>query len=419
MTKGQTYGTIGAIMLAGAMFRGHQTSSTPLSEGAKEVHQSVDKPLEGEGPWLASCRYWAIVRNDSQTAPTPSPKLSIKIDATGDKSTSDVSGSTGDNSKTGCEKWGIPVPPVSSSQAPVIQPEIHAIIAAVPDPIHSHLALDFDRTIDSLMQAASDHRYLASNYWLPWRAPTTAATATTDSSKASSDQATENKRQQQPGLIIFKFSPLAGEKNTGQTSYYRVVYVFLVGESPALGMDGNQLRNALQYEADLRTTYHAKLSMVDPSRVTEAVNALVPAIDAPTDAKIAFLFTRLGIFPKKGDDPIGKLEEVLKQNRNLPSDLKDQIEYWEAHKETIRNYVELNNIDSVLAQPALSTDDVKNVKTSIDDLQLIDQDKKTEIGRIKEDLDTLRVDLETVAFIGPSSSGSATSLRQALLCAPF
>lgn len=37
MTKGQTYGTIGAIVLAGAIFRGYQFPSTPSPDPSKKV----------------------------------------------------------------------------------------------------------------------------------------------------------------------------------------------------------------------------------------------------------------------------------------------------------------------------------------------------------------------------------------------
>lgn len=49
--------------------------------------------------------------------------------------------------------------------------QMHAVIATVPDPVHSHLAPEFDRAIDALIGAASDNHYLISYSWLPWRVP--------------------------------------------------------------------------------------------------------------------------------------------------------------------------------------------------------------------------------------------------------
>jgi hypothetical protein len=47
----------------------------------------------------------------------------------------------------------------------------------VPDPVHSHLAPEFDRTLDALIGAASDNGYLASYSWLPWKTPADLVTA--------------------------------------------------------------------------------------------------------------------------------------------------------------------------------------------------------------------------------------------------
>ena len=68
--------------------------------------------------------------------------------------------------KASCESdaWSIP----TYTDHPT---EISTIIATVPDPIHSHLALDFDRSIDMILLAAADNHYLSSDYWLPWRSP--------------------------------------------------------------------------------------------------------------------------------------------------------------------------------------------------------------------------------------------------------
>jgi hypothetical protein len=259
MTKGQGYTTIGAVLLAGVMFRG-SLSSGP-SQGSDKPREtppaSAEKPMTGEGPWLASCRYWAAVLLTPSAAATTTPQLNIKLTQTDTTFDAAVTGSV-DGTKTPCEQsgdvWGIP-----NKATPGL--EIHAIIATVSDPIHSHLALEFDRSIDSLMQAAADNHYLGSAYWLPWRSPSTPATLV---QPTAADQTMERKRQEQPGLIILKYSPVAGEPNAETTSFYHVVYLFLVGESPALGMDGTPLHNALEYEKHLREVYGAALSMESP-----------------------------------------------------------------------------------------------------------------------------------------------------------
>src|SRR5215469_16423631 len=42
------------------------------------------------------------------------------------------------------------------------------IIATLPDPLHTHFSLQFDRYIEALQQGAQDERYLYDSSWLPW-----------------------------------------------------------------------------------------------------------------------------------------------------------------------------------------------------------------------------------------------------------
>lgn len=257
MTKIQGYGAIGALLVAGVMIRGFSGSGPAPSSGKPRDLTSISEENAGsdDGPWLASCRYWAGVA-PTPSAGTASPQLNLDLNQTGTTFDATVSGSL-DNSKTACEqtgnKWGIPSESLGKR-------EIHAVIFTAPDPIHSHLALEFDRSIDSLLQAAADNKYLGSNYWLPWLV----SSPSSQTQSTAAGKAAERKREEQPGLIILKYSPATDEpKDLGLTSYYRVVYIFLVGESPALGIDGNQLRNALDYEKNLRDSFGAALSMGD------------------------------------------------------------------------------------------------------------------------------------------------------------
>lgn len=247
--------TVGAILLAGAMFRSTSAPTprpTGISLRPSIMSAATMRPRTGEGPWLASCKYWAIARWNKTSVREASTELQ-------DSTTQDSHGGvSAEKSKTDCERegddWGIPV---SDSGH---QPEIHAIIATVPDPIHSHFALEFDRTIDALMQAAADSRYLGSQYWLPWKGHLAAATAV-EPSGISGQNEEDPSREQQPGLIIFKYGPRGNEKDAAWSGYHRVIYLFLVSETPALGINGAQLRNALQYEAQLQKRHRAQFSM--------------------------------------------------------------------------------------------------------------------------------------------------------------
>jgi hypothetical protein len=258
MNRGFGVTSIGtAAVLAGAMVHIGMPRATNSSGGSATLQQRAamaEKAPRGEGPWIASCKYWTESRSDNSAG------LHVTLDEADKRSGEQIKGSA-----SGCDNpddaWGIP--PSSSAEPDVHEPDVHAIIATVPDPVHSHFALAFDRTIDALMQAAADNRYLGSSYWLPWRS-LPASTSSTESSTATTQTEETHKREQQPGLIILKYNPREDEKkDLAWSDYHRVVYVFLVGESPELGVDGNQLRNALRYEAMLKRDHHARLSMGD------------------------------------------------------------------------------------------------------------------------------------------------------------
>jgi hypothetical protein len=291
MTKGQGFTAIGTLLLTGVVFHSSLNSTkSPNSDVSDKAVASAEKPTDDEGPWVASCRYWAAVRTASSTGTKSTPQLTIKLNETKSAFNAAISGSV-DNKKTDCasgaDAWGIPAtkpkaepkrhskPGLAVAPKPDAVPDIHAIIVAVPDPVHSHLALEFDRSIDALLQAAADYNYLGSTYWLPWHSPSNPVPA----QPTEADQTAERKRQEQPGLLVLKYSPSIPEGETKSrmvtASYYQVVYLFLVGESPALGMNGTQLQNALAYEEYLRKNRDATLSMEFPEPGTDSDLAFI------------------------------------------------------------------------------------------------------------------------------------------------
>ncbi len=167
---------------------------------------------DSDGPWKASCQYWAALR-----------PVKASTDSIGKKS-SDCTGPGG---------WGVP-DNIKSLLDHGLQ--VHAVIATVPDPVHSHLAPEFDRTLDAIIGAASDNGFLASYSWLPWKTKT-------------GEDATEKPtgiELDEPGLLIFnRRSTSAGTAPT--------LYMFLVAEMPGDGVNAGQLKKALTYELQLRS----------------------------------------------------------------------------------------------------------------------------------------------------------------------
>ncbi len=262
--------TVGAILLAGLLLHplGSNAPQMAVSSNALQGAQTTPKATEPEsdGPWIASCKYWAPARDSEDDKASDSDDGSQK---TGTKPTKghtteanetqyqvnlrageqiDVyQHPTKESEELGCKnesnRWGIPTKRTGL--------HVTAIIATVPDPVHTHLALSFDRYVDALLQAAADNNYVSSYHWLPWK-NRLGAPRNTDSS-LDAEPGHDPERERQPGLIILKHVPTDTDWDAlGSQSYSQVIYVFLVGETPTLGVDGFQLRNAFDYENELQ-----------------------------------------------------------------------------------------------------------------------------------------------------------------------
>ncbi len=266
--------TLGAILAASVLLRpGMPTSSfhsdeliPKLADAAanSNVGSSLAKASLKDGPWLASCRYWAPARDVGEVSrrqerakeQTPDIKgelqkgnheLDVYLDL---KATGRDWGCGGDVP----ERWGLPDPPNASADRPAVYaPHITAVVATVPDPIHGHLALSFDRAIVAILEAASDNHYVSSSYWLPWTLRGGAGRG--EAGVGEPESGHDPEREQEPGLIVLRHVPLQVGSSSGfiapSESYYDVIYLFLVAETPTQGVDGFQLSHAFAYEKEL------------------------------------------------------------------------------------------------------------------------------------------------------------------------
>lgn len=258
--QGATTGA--AVVLAiGALLRPTAEtglSGLPTSPAVAQASsiKSVPHSKGTEGPWTASCQYWAPVHLGGARLGNSSANISLSVTGTEQKLESHLRVSSV-QAEAGCNGsfdtwWGIPskLPDTDASI-----PEITAITAVVPDPERGHSELDFDRTIDALMQAASDNGYVGSYYWLPWKTRNQFKSIST----SADDSSEEAERLKQPGLIVLKYR--AHPDDELSLSFKRAIYVFLVADTPTQGVDGVQLQNAFLYEATLQSKFKASLSM--------------------------------------------------------------------------------------------------------------------------------------------------------------
>lgn len=118
----------------------------------------------------------------------------------------------------------------------------HSVIAILPDPLHTRLALTFDRGIETILQAAARKGYRFDRAILPWnRTPIQNSDDLTKRRETLKDQ---RDREEFPGLLIFR--GLQGIR------YKAPLFVFVVGETPTGGIRKAQFNKAVKIANEMR-----------------------------------------------------------------------------------------------------------------------------------------------------------------------
>ena len=73
MNKGLGITTVGTVLLAGLMFQVKPSDNHTSQQGSPPTVKAVS----GEGPWLASCKYWSAVQSARPSVKAPAPDLNI------------------------------------------------------------------------------------------------------------------------------------------------------------------------------------------------------------------------------------------------------------------------------------------------------------------------------------------------------
>lgn len=123
--------------------------------------------------------------------------------------------------------WNVP---------PSQQEHIQFIFASTPDPVHTHVALVFDREIETIQSAAQSAGFLFARAWMPWDIST--HNESTDFTIRLAQSKFREQIESLPGLMIFqKFS------DKGPPT---ILFVFITGETSTGGMHIEQFENALK-----------------------------------------------------------------------------------------------------------------------------------------------------------------------------
>jgi hypothetical protein len=124
---------------------------------------------------------------------------------------------------------------VQEFQTAVSGNDVKFAIAIVPDPVHTHLSLFFDRTMDAIQQGARQAGWIFDRASMPWDSQE--HPESTDFRARLGQQEYQDNKEALPGLMIFRYA-IAKNLNTP-------LYVFVVGETPTGGVNKDQFRTAL------------------------------------------------------------------------------------------------------------------------------------------------------------------------------
>ncbi|MGC2660984.1 MAG: hypothetical protein WA324_23770 [Bryobacteraceae bacterium] len=218
------------------------SAPTGTSEGG------TAQPPKIEGPWLAAQTFF---HEEPEGIECPAPTGgSASLPVVGCASTADFTHLSEIEScanDSGCSErlarfFGVAN---NSGQKPLIQ----YVLATIPDPLHTRLALSTDSSIEAIEKAAFDSHWEFAAQWLPWYDG--ADLSEKDPEKRKSQRALVKEQESQPGLLIFRHAPVSDGATRSKSSGYRfdenVLFVFVIGETPTAGINGVSFRIARAY----------------------------------------------------------------------------------------------------------------------------------------------------------------------------
>jgi hypothetical protein len=116
------------------------------------------------------------------------------------------------------------------------------VIAILPDPLHTHFSLLFDRLVEAIQQGAQDEGYDYDSSWLPWETEEPVALSRLEDQDQEEDR--KAKREDQPGILLFR--------NAKESPFQKGLIVLVVGEESTRGIHRKQFENAVAWIDALR-----------------------------------------------------------------------------------------------------------------------------------------------------------------------
>lgn len=122
--------------------------------------------------------------------------------------------------------------PLAVDQA--VQPKV--VIAVLPDPVHTQLALRFDQSVDELENSIQDLGWIYDRAWLPWDPKDHEDEI--DFDKRMENKVAQEEYESSPGAIMFRTV-----LNKGAT---QPLIVLVVGDTPTGGVNQTTFRSAIE-----------------------------------------------------------------------------------------------------------------------------------------------------------------------------
>ena len=179
-------------------------------------------------------------------------------------------------------------PPADSTEFPLRVQHLHFVIATLPDPLHTHFPLIFDRSAEAIEEAAQDDGYVYDSSWLPWETEQASYERIDDQDKA---EKRKQQQEDQPGILLFRKS--LHDQDPHLQPFENGLAVLVVGEEPTGGIHRRQFENAVQWIAALQPNDRNRtlppLQILGPS-----FSGSIPSLVELLQSKIEILTSRAG-----------------------------------------------------------------------------------------------------------------------------
>ena len=237
------------------------TGAQPKGSKGSEDKETELVSQSGLGPWYATCQF---SNPRLEALKPPSEKVPLNT-----REMTPVAG-----------KWCLPKDGV----------DYHFLFATVPDPVDSHLALEFDRRIEAILDAAQASGFSYDRYWLPWEP---GYVPVLDNSH-SHEKILHQLRAEQPGLLLLRRMPASegsqpgtsAEEEPKSKSNPEILFVFLIGETPTAGIHRLQFANAMQSMKEIDSS---QFDSKAPTTLTGVVRVLGPSFSGSAASLLSFL----------------------------------------------------------------------------------------------------------------------------------